>query len=157
MKYLQSIFILSFVLLIGCKNNIEVQETSSNSESTVPDTITLAKAAVEEAEIWLKLLDKNNYNSTWQNSATLLKMAISPKDWAVNMSVIKESFGEFEGREFVDQKYFDQLSTLPEGNHYVFHFQTKYSEIDTILETVTVTQEQEEWKVVGYFVNPKGK
>jgi|GEM_PF-1992554 len=138
--------IVGLVLLLCCLISVQGCSTTSvaakhriDAQSTVID--------------WLNLLDREDYQATYDTTAAFFKTGVTLTQWQEKVSKARSALGAKLSRQPKDASYTNNLTDAPMGDYVIFQFQTKFSDQSRAAkETVTVTLEDGTWRIVGYFV-----
>lgn len=134
------IFALS-ILLIGCFS----LGTKSNPAKE--------KEAMQAALTWLSLVDKEQYDQSWNEAASYFKDAISQQQWLQSMKSVRKPLGQNLSREVKSQQYHTSLPGAPDGEYVVIQFASSFSNKKSAVETVTPMLDTDgEWRVSGYYI-----
>lgn len=139
MKRLAMIFIFSFFL------------ASNPVFSDSKDQMT--QDAVSGARQWLTLVDKGEYEKSWQATADYFKSAVRKEQWVHQMNAYRKPLGKNISRKLIFKQYKSFLPGAPDGHYVVIQFQSSFENKKKAVETVTpMMQENGEWKVSGYYI-----
>lgn len=107
-------------------------------------------AAVE----FLELVDQGNYEQSWHAAAAYLRNDMPLKQWVERLQAVRSGAGDV-----LERKQQDVFATqggkegIPEGEYMVYSFATRFTNRDSLKETVTVMLEDDQsWRVAGYFI-----
>ncbi|GAD79919.1 DUF4019 domain-containing protein [Vibrio ezurae] len=100
---------------------------------------------------WLKIVDLQHYQQSWEKASDYFQSQISQSDWVDAVSAVRSSIGELVSRDITMSKPVTPLSDAPEGEYNQCQYKSTFSQGEFI-ETVTLLKENGDWKVVGYFV-----
>ncbi|MFC2088282.1 DUF4019 domain-containing protein [Calditrichota bacterium] len=153
MKYLFSLLFLSAsVICFSCDSKETPKETANTvvAEKTYTE---VEKEAIVAAEAWLKLIDSEQYEKSWDESAELFQNAIGKEDWASTVKGVRSKYGKLKKRELMSAKYTTTIPGGPDGEYVVIHFVAKLEQKDRAVETVTPLKGDDgKWHVSGYFI-----
>ncbi len=108
---------------------------------------------VPQVQSWLELVDKGQYEQSWDEAGAYLKLMVKKEKWEQQISTVRKLFGDFVSRSLKAQQYLKTLPGAPDGEYCVLSFDTVFSEKASAVETVTVVKDEfGHWRVVGYFV-----
>ena len=48
----------------------------------------------------------------------------------------------------------DSLPGVPDGQYMILLFDSQFEHLDPAIETLTLVNEEREWRVVGYYIRP---
>jgi len=109
--------------------------------------------ALENAKIWMEMVDNGKYSESWEDAATYFKAAVKKEEWEESIKNIRESMGKVLSRNLISQTYATELPGAPDGEYYVIQFQTSFSKKKNSVETITPTKDKDGiWRMSGYFI-----
>ncbi len=129
------IFILPFY---NCSENNSGKETTSE--------------AVEAIQSWLVLIDDGKFIQSWEETGSLFKNQIPDSQWVKTMENSRKPFGKVISRKVKSAQFKKSLPGVPDGQYVVAVFKTEFENKKQAVETVSATNENKQWKVVGYFI-----
>ncbi len=134
---LSTISILSLLCFWGC--------SSSHKEAE--------RAAVESAQSWLSVVDREEYGSSWDEAASYFKEAVSREQWQQTMQAVRKPLGNTASRVLFSKRYHTSLPGAPDGEYVVIQFNTSFENKKSALETVTPMKDEDgKWRVSGYYI-----
>ena len=111
------------------------------------------KAAQTSVEAWLSLIDNQNYNASWDTSATLFRSAITQEKWQSAVQTARAPLGRLKSRTLKSATSTTTLPGAPDGEYVVFQFNASFDQKAAAVETVTAIREKDgTWHVGGYFI-----
>jgi hypothetical protein len=111
------------------------------------------KAAVEVAENWLLLVDREKYGESWDEAASYFQGAVSKPQWQQSMEAVRRPLGKKISRTLKSKNYHTSLPGAPDGEYVVIQFQTSFEHKQSALETVTPMMDKDgHWRVSGYYI-----
>lgn len=123
----------------------KIEGTQANEE--------LEKKAIEAANDWLKLVDNNHYEESWETASTLFKAAVSKEQWKQSLLAVRKPLGRLLKREIKSKQYTTSLPGAPDGEYVVIQYATSYENKKSTIETVTPMLDKDgKWKVYGYYI-----
>lgn len=109
--------------------------------------------AQTSAATWLALVDTGKYADSWEQSAGLLKSAVTMAAWITAVSHVREPLGALKSRHLQSTTFTHTLPGAPDGNYVVIKYATQFENKQSAIETVTPLQEKDgTWRVSGYFI-----
>lgn len=109
-------------------------------------------AAVAAAQAEVQLIDQGNYADSWDHAAPIFQGAVTAAQWAQQLHILREPFGKLLSRSLATAKYYTQLPGVPDGRYWIIQMQSSFTNKQTCVETITMTQVGKDWKMAGYFV-----
>lgn len=119
-----------------------------------PADLQRAQAADERARAWLAQIDAGDYGGSWETAARLFQVAISKEEWEARVWRVHPGLGKPMGRELVAAKYSATWPSVPPGEHVYIQYRVRYGE-RTIVESLTMRLDADQWKTIGYFIRPE--
>ena len=111
------------------------------------------KAAQTLVEVWLSLIDKQNYAASWETAASLFRSAITQEKWQAAAQTARTPLGRLKSRTLKSATSTTTLPGAPDGEYVVFQFNTSFEQKAAAVETVTAIREKDgTWHVGGYFI-----
>ena len=107
-------------------------------------------AALIAAKDWLKVLDDGEYETAWNQTSSMFRLAKNKDQWMAQGRELSTVLGKNLSRNLLSANF----GTLPPfPDHFVvFHFQSSYQKKDTAFENLTMTKISEKWVPNGYGV-----
>jgi hypothetical protein len=109
-------------------------------------------AAIEAANEWLALVDAGQFETSWQESASLLRNAVSAQQWEESVTAARRAFGGFVSREVLTAEFKTSLPGAPDGEYVVIQYRSAFEKKQAAIETVTPMREDGAWRVAGYYI-----
>ena len=107
--------------------------------------------ALHSARSWLAMIDQGNYAESWEESADLVKNAVTRDDWIQSMKGARIMFGGLVTRSLKSTEYATMLPGAPDGHYVVIQFETSFEKKESAIETVTPMLDSDgHWRVSGY-------
>ncbi len=111
------------------------------------------KEAVEAALTWLKLVDKGDYDKSWDEASAYFRAAVSRENWNKSLEKVRKPLGKAGTREVKSALYTRTLPGAPNGEYVVIQFSTSFANKDQAVETITPTKGIDgKWRVSGYYI-----
>ncbi len=115
-------------------------------ERTVQDAVTAAEG-------WLKLVDADDFDGSWNQAAALFKNAVNEEKWSESLVMVRGMFGKALSRAVKSTKYATELPGAPDGEYVVIEYETEFEKKRNAVETVTPMKDPDgQWRVSGYFI-----
>lgn len=111
-----------------------------------------ADTADEVARDWLALVDTGDYERSWEQAAPFFQNSISQEKWAGALTEIRAPLGELMTRELSHSASKTGLPGAPKGEYLIMRLSTTYTHKASAVETLTMQQGPQGWRVVGYFI-----
>jgi predicted Zn finger-like uncharacterized protein len=111
----------------------------------IKDTPETRRAAINAAEIWLKLVDKGLYSRSWIEAADHYKNSRPQSKWIRDFHAVRSPFGKFKTRKVKSSQY--------EGGFVTVSFQASFENRRSAIEKVGVSlQKDGTWRVTFYYL-----
>ncbi len=109
--------------------------------------------ARNEANEWLRLIDKGDYRESWIRSASLFRDRITMDQWEEQVGAVRESMGALVSRRFKSATFATTLPGAPDGRYVILQYDTSFSHKKSAVETVTpMADKYGQWRVSGYYI-----
>ena len=113
----------------------------------------VASPARAAADMWLTLVDQQQYGESWKAAAASFKAAVTEARWQEAAQRARGPLGAFTSRSLKSSTSATSLPGAPDGEYVVMQFNAAFEHKAAAVETVTVVHEPDgAWRVVGYFV-----
>ena len=107
---------------------------------------------ITAAADWLDLVDKGEYAASWEQAAPLFQSKIKNKDWQESLNETRAPLGAALSRQIIQAEERKRLPGFPRGKYKIFIVETNFSGKTGAIESVTVKNDDDVWRVVGYFI-----
>lgn len=104
--------------------------------------------AVLSARQWLEMGDASDWNGSWAATGASFRKANTLSLWISVSAKVRVPLGMVQSRTLISV---DEVPTPPEGNT-VVKFRTRFANRADAVETVALTREDGNWKVVGCYI-----
>jgi len=110
-------------------------------------------AAKKSAESWLAVVDKGDYAASYDEAASIFKLAITKEDWLQKVRAARSPLGKMISRKLKLMQYETTLPGAPDGEYVVIQYDTSFENKRSAVETITPTLDKDgQWRVSGYFI-----
>ena len=110
-------------------------------------------AAKKSAESWLAVVDKGDYAASYDEAASIFKLAITKEDWLQKVRAARSPLGKMISRKLKRMQYETTLPGAPDGEYVVVQYDTSFENKRSAVETITPTLDKDgQWRVSGYFI-----
>jgi hypothetical protein len=111
-------------------------------------------AAEKSVRTWLELVDKQNYDKSWEVSANLFKAQVKKRQWAPKINALRTKVGLLQSRTKKYSKFMTELPGAPIGKYVVFQYKSSFKNLQTATETIAPMKDSDgKWRVSRYFIN----
>lgn len=105
------------------------------------------------AHTWLGLIDKGEYDRSWQTASTFFQSAVSETAWSNALTAARAPLGQLTNRNLQTNQLAASLPGAPDGEYRILTFSTAFSRKQSATETLTLMREADgQWRAAGYFV-----
>ena len=111
-------------------------------------------AAKHAAQDWLALIDDDKYEASWSETASIFTSQMTAEQWAAQVQQAHASLGDLASRSLIAARYTETLPNMPKGDYVIAQYRATYGDQPTV-ETLTLTKDQDAWRVAGYFIQPE--
>lgn len=98
---------------------------------------------------WLALVDRAEWNESWDATGQSFKALNTSAKWAEVSEQVRRPLGKVLSRTFVSE---EDIPAPPYG-YQVVKFRTSFANRTNATETLSLTFEAGQWKVVGYIIS----
>lgn len=110
-------------------------------------------AAQAAAASWLKIVDKADYATSWEEAAKLFKGAVTKDQWKQAAAGVRGPLGKVISRKVKSREYKEKVPGAPDGKYVIVQFDTVFDKKSSAVETVTPMLDPDgKWRVSGYFI-----
>ncbi len=114
---------------------------------------TLPSSAQANASAWLTLIDNQQYEQSWEDSASVFRKSITAQGWAAAARGARNPLGTLQERTQQDAEIVTNPPGAPDGSYWFITYATQFADKQSARETITLFQETDgAWRVAGYFV-----
>ena len=111
------------------------------------------RSSKKSAESWLAVVDKSDYAVSYDEAASLFKLAITKEDWLQKIRAARGPLGTVVSRKLKGAQYKTSLPGAPDGEYVVIQYDTSFENKRSAVETITPTRDKDaQWRVSGYFI-----
>ena len=101
---------------------------------------------------WLASVDGGDYALSWRKAGMLFQNRITSDKWVTSLNQVRQPLGKVISRSIKNAVEHTSLPGVPDGQYCVITFITSFARKQTSLETVTLVESNNDWRVVGYFI-----
>ena len=138
-------FSLALLALSSLSGTAGAPATPQSAAPTQPAADT---AAVQSARQWLGLVDAGDWDRSWNATGQSFKSLNTSDTWADVSEAVRTPLGAVVSRRLVGE---ENVPAPPYGYQLV-KFKTGYANKADAIETLSLTWENEGWRVVGYTI-----
>ena len=110
-------------------------------------------AAVKAAEGWLALIDKAEYDKSWDEAAPAFRQKVPRSKWVQQVRSVRGPLGALKSRSLLGAKYTTEIPNAAKGEYVIMQFRTAFVSKENAVETVTPMLDDEGvWRVSGYYI-----
>ena len=111
------------------------------------------EAAKKGSESWLAVVDKGDYTASYEEAASIFKLAVTKEDWLQKVRAARNPLGKVISRKLKGAQYKTSLPGAPDGEYVVIQYDTSFENKRSAVETITPTLDKDaQWRVSGYFI-----
>ena len=111
------------------------------------------EAAKKGSESWLAVVDKGDYTASYEEAASIFKLAVTKEDWLQKVQAARNPLGKVISRKLKGAQYKTSLPGAPDGEYVVIQYDTSFENKRSAVETITPTLDKDaQWRVSGYFI-----
>lgn len=106
-----------------------------------------------EALLWLRLVDTNQLDQSWEEMSPSFKSEVSKRKWKATITEIRKPLGKVLSRKPKSAEYTKELPGAPEGEYVVVQFETAFEKRPAATEKLTLMLGSDlTWRVSSYRV-----
>lgn len=110
-------------------------------------------SAVDAAEEWLDLVDRQSYGVSWELTGAGLKSSTRKETWIQTVEAARHHRGPVLSRRPVESETASNAAGLPPGEYALVTFETAFRGTGDSVESLILEREMDgAWRVVAYFV-----
>ncbi len=148
-----SVLLLAILFISLSCGSKDSHESVDNKATLENDNQKAKDEAIAVAKPWLGLIDNEEYEKSWDETAVIFQNAVSRENWGPTVKNVRSMFGKFINREMKSATYATSLPGVPDGEYVIIQFITKFEKKENAVETITPKKnENGEWQVSGYFI-----
>ncbi len=106
----------------------------------------------ESSKKWLQLVDSGKYSESWNETDSFFQQQITQEKWTKVIDNVRTPLGKVVSRKKISSKEFTSLPGAPVGKYIVLQFKTAFQNKKESTETLTLSNSNEIWSVIGYFI-----
>ena len=111
------------------------------------------EAAKKGSESWLAVVDKGDYAASYEEAASIFKLAVTKEDWLQKVRAARNPLGKVISRKLKGTQYKTSLPGAPDGEYVVIQYDTSFENKRSAVETITPTLDKDaQWRVSGYCI-----
>lgn len=99
---------------------------------------------------WLSLLDRRDWGTAWETSATVFRNSVPLATWMDGIPKVREPLGPLVERTPSNSVYKTELEGRPPGEYVSVIFVTKFDKREVEEIVTTVREPDGRWRVTGY-------
>ena len=126
--------------------------TPATSASSTPSPLIEAKeaAAAQNAEAWLKLIDKGEYGKAWDECGALFRDRVTRQQWVEGLPKDRDLVGKLKSRKLDAAAYRTSMPGAPDGEYVMARFFADYEKKSGVEEIVSLAYIDGVWRPIGY-------
>ena len=101
---------------------------------------------------WLEEVDAGKYEQSWNRAAPFFQSQVTVLQWVDALNQTRKPLGSVVTRKIYRTDLRASLPGVPEGEYVVITLLTDFENKKSAIETITVTEVNREWRVMGYFI-----
>ena len=121
---------------------------TADAPAAAPSTAPAESAAVAAARDWLALVDKGDWNASWEATGQSFKALNTVETWAKVSGQVRPPLGALKSRVLLSE----QEVPAPPYGYQMIKFRTDYANKAGAIETLSLIREGGAWRVVGVTV-----
>ncbi|MFH1152675.1 MAG: DUF4019 domain-containing protein [Pseudomonadota bacterium] len=102
---------------------------------------------------WLALVDSENYDQSWTESAAYFRTAVTRASWAQILKSVRQPLGKVISRKVRSAIHATTMPGAPDGEYFIIGVETSFEKKRSTMETVTPMLDKDGiWRVSGYYI-----
>jgi hypothetical protein len=141
------------IISIGCAILILSCSHLAIAEEAVRVAVSKDQTSVAGAQTWLAMVDKKEYEQSWEIASTYFKSLVTKEQWVSQIAAVRNPLGDLISRNLKMNLYQKTMPGAPDGEYYVLTFNTVFKNKISAVEIVTVIKDKDgQWRLAGYFI-----
>ena len=111
------------------------------------------QVAQKAAESWLASVDRGDYADSYDETATIFKLAITKEEWVQKVRGARSPLGRAITRNLKHTQNATSLPGAPDGSYVVILYESSFENKKSAVETIVPMLDKDgRWRVSGYFI-----
>jgi hypothetical protein len=140
-EMMKKIFMISALLIVSIFNYACIGKIPNG----------YAQMARTSSLSWLILQDKYKYAEGYDETSKYFRDNVKKGEWISALNNLRRTLGDFKKRKEIYIAYETKLYNSPEAEYIIICYETLFKE-RTVIETVILMKENNNWKVSGYYL-----
>jgi len=112
------------------------------------------KTAQEVAESWLKLIDSQKYEKSWEELSPNTKEKMSMEQWRLALTGMHKPLGKLKERKLETAAHLKPLPGYTDQEGVILRYKSKYANRESVIESIgTMHDKDGTWRVAAYLTN----
>ncbi len=120
----------------------------ADTPAAAPSTVAAESAAVASARDWLALVEKGDWNASWEATGQSFKALNTVETWSRVAQQVQGPLGAVKSRVLISE----ETVPAPPYGYQMVKFRTDYANKAGAIETLSLVREGGAWRVVGVTV-----
>ena len=109
--------------------------------------------AIRAAERWLPLVDRAQYDLSWERAAASFRSGVTKAAWREAVAQARKPLGAFRKRTLSVVQFVKDPPNSPPGRYFILQYDSDFTNKRGAVETaVIVNEDANVWKTAGYFI-----
>lgn len=109
--------------------------------------------SLKSANVWIELVDKGDYSSSWKEAASYFKANVTQEAWKKAATGARQPLGKLISRRLKSNTRHTQLPGAPDGEYQVIVFDSVFENKKQAVEIITpMLEKDKKWRVSGYVI-----
>ena len=108
--------------------------------------------AQAQGEAWLSLIDSGKYGGSWTQASAFFRAHVDQQKWTQMANAARGPLGAKTNRSLKSITFAKTLPGAPDGHYAVAIFDASFTNKASAVETLTMMDENGEWRMAGYFI-----
>jgi hypothetical protein len=111
-----------------------------------------ATAPEAAAKEWLAVVDKGDYQSSWDQAGSIFKSRMTAQVWGIIAATARAPLGAVTSRTTLKVTTSRTMAGQPNGQYAEVQFTSAFATKASAVETVSLQMESGHWAVMGYII-----
>lgn len=144
--WIAGVIVMSLVLALSA---LAALSGTASPPAQAPAAAAAENATVQAARAWLALVDKDDWNASWDATGQAFKALNTVGKWTEASRSVRGSFGTIRSRELITVDF----APAPPYGYWVIKFRADYTKKADAIETLSLAWEGGAWRVVGMTID----
>ena len=140
---------LALIALLSMSGPNLAPSVPFTTATAVSPTPAAEAAAIDAAQQFLALVDRNDWSASWQATHKSFQLLNSVEWWSAGSAKLRGELGTIQSRELVTVNF----RPAPPNGYWTITFKAQYSKKGYVTETLSLASENHGWRVAAFTVD----